>query len=216
ASIPVELERVVLHALVKKPSERPRNADELRSELHATADELGLEHSDSTHIPTLDDLRSAGTESPSGRLVIDLATLRQVQASSGSLTIQEPPQNLSKPSPQPRAPENVRPEFNRVRVPLERQPSRRSQLIVLALFLLIVIVGSGVIAARWWRGVGPGFAGAANSNVARSPSPTPTASPSPSPSPTPTAKPVKSPERHKEKEASGLKKVWNKVKGIFR
>jgi hypothetical protein len=78
-----------------------------------------------------------------------------------------------------------------------------------------VIVGSGVIAARWWRG-GPGFAGAANSNVAASPSPTPTASPSPSSSPTPTAKPVKSPERHKEKEASGLKKVWNKVKGIFR
>ena len=215
ASIPVELEKVVLHALAKKPSERPRNADELRSELHATADELGFEHSDSTHSPTLDDLRSAGTESPSGRLVIDLATLRQVQAASGTLTVQEP-QNVANPSPQPQAPENVRPAFNRLRVSLERQPSRRSQLIVLALFLLIVIVGSGVIAARWWRGVDPGLAGAANSNAAASPSPTPTASPSPSPSPTPTAKPVKSPERHKEKEASGLKKVWNKVKGIFR
>src|SRR5260370_35316339 len=79
-SIPEELERVVLHALAKNPAARPPNASELRRELHTIAEELGLEHADSAITPSLDALRSAGTESPSGRLVIDLATLRHVQA----------------------------------------------------------------------------------------------------------------------------------------
>src|SRR3989449_9414245 len=43
-AIPVELERVVLHALAKNPAERPADANELRRELHATAEQLGFEH----------------------------------------------------------------------------------------------------------------------------------------------------------------------------
>src|SRR6267143_5786973 len=82
ASTPAELERVVLHALTKDPGARPADANEFRRELHAVAVGLGLELSDSTLAPSLADLRNAGTESPSGRLVIDLATLRQVQAAS--------------------------------------------------------------------------------------------------------------------------------------
>src|SRR5438128_825195 len=72
-TIPADLEKVVLNALTKNPQERPQNANELRRDLHATADDLGLEHAESTNAPTLESLRSAGTESPSGRLVIDLA-----------------------------------------------------------------------------------------------------------------------------------------------
>lgn len=215
-SVPLELERVVLHALQKNPPDRPRNADELRRELLATAEELGFEHAESTHTPTLDDLRSAGTESPSGRLVIDLATLRQVQAAGGQ-TPAETPQNLSKAATVPLVPGNVRPEFNRVSVPLEKPRSQRAQFLVLAIFFLIVVVGSGFLVARWWRGDNPILGGAANSNVAATPSPTPTPTPSPSatppPTPAPTAKPRPSPPK---KEPGPLKKVLNKLKGIFK
>ena len=184
-SVPAALEKVVLHALQKNPSQRPLNGDDLRRELHATAEELGFEHSDSTHSPSMDDLRIAGTESPSGRLVIDLATLRQVQA-AGNTTAEG--QNLSKSATVPLAPENVRPEFNRVSVPLERPSSRRYQLLVLAIFVLIVIVGAGLVAVRWWRGAGTDVNGVANSNAAASPSPTSNSTPTP-PTPSPSATP---------------------------
>src|SRR5256714_6708640 len=42
--IPQELERVVDHALAKNPADRPPNANEFRRELHAVAEQLGLEH----------------------------------------------------------------------------------------------------------------------------------------------------------------------------
>ena len=213
-SIPVELERVVLHALQKEPSKRPSNGDELRRELHATAEALGFEHADSTHPTTLEDLRIAGTESPSGRLVIDLATLRQVQAAAGIAT-GDAPQNLATAGTVPLAPENVRPEFNRVNVPLEKPKPRRLQLLVLAIFLLIMIGGAGMLASRWWRGASPILSGAANSNANASPSPSATATPSPSATPASTVRPVKSPSP-KPKQPSRIKKVWNKLKGIFK
>ena len=214
-SVPVELEKVVLHALQKNPSQRPLNGDDLRRELHATAEELGFEHADSAHTATLDDLRSAGTESPSGRLVIDLATLRQVEAAAG-ISTGEGTQSLSKAAPA--VVENVRPEFNRVRVSLEKPGSRRYQLLVLAIFLLIVVVGSGLVAARWWRGANTDVNGPANSNAAASPSPTPTSTPTaatPSPGATPVLKPARSPSPT-PKKPSGIKKVFKKLKGIFK
>ena len=214
-SVPAELEKVVLHALQKNPANRPLNADDLRNELHETAEELGFEHAESRHTPSMDDLRSAGTESPSGRLVIDLATLRQVQAAVGNAPF-EGSQNLSKSATVPLTPENVRPEFDRVSVPLEKPRPKRAQLLVLAIFLLIVLTGSGLLVARWWRGEGANSGGAANANVTASPSPTPT--PTPLASVTPAAKPSKSPspERPKPKSQSGIKKVLNKLKGIFK
>jgi len=215
-SIPAELEQVVMHALAKNPPDRPANANELRRELHLTAESLGFEHADSAHATTLEDLRNAGTESPSGRLVIDLATLRQVQASVGNVTA-EPPQNLPRNVSQPRAKEAMRPAFNRLNVPLEKPRSTRYQWLAATIVLLIVIVGSGVLAARWWRGSGLGLSGIARPNMSATPTPTPTptATPSPSPSPTPSVKAEKSPDRRKPKEATGIKKVWNKLKGIF-
>jgi serine/threonine protein kinase len=207
ASVPEALEKVVLHALAKNPQERPRDANELRRELHTTAEELGFERADSSSAPTLDELRSAGTESPSGRLVIDLATLRQVQAATGSNTVEQ----IANTRPESAAASPKRPEFDRLNVPLIRQTSSRSRLAIAAVILIIAILGSGVLAARWWRGVDPN---AVNPFAASSPTPTPT--PSPSPSPSPEIRNSKKPDRRRAEQPSGLKKVWNKVKGVFR
>src|ERR1051325_1306723 len=138
-SISAELERTVLHALAKDPDGRPRDANELRRELHDVAERLGFEHAESLRAPTLDDLRNAGTESPSGHLVIDLATLRQVQAAAGNPL----PAQTEKPKQVANAPVNSNPrEFDRVRVPLVRTSSQRSQLMIAAVILLVVLLGS--------------------------------------------------------------------------
>lgn len=216
ASTPPELERVVLHALAKEPRARPSSADEFRRELHAVAVNLGLELSDTTVSPSLADLRSAGTESPSGRLVIDLATLRQVQAASSG-------ENLSVAAIREHADKSLggdkpkRPEFARMNVPLQKQIAARGdnrfRLTAAAIILVIAILGSGVLAARWWRGTDSTNAlSSANANTSASPSPT--ASPSPSPSLSPSPKPVRKVEP--KKKPGKLKSIWNKVKGIIK
>jgi serine/threonine protein kinase len=215
ASTPAELERVVLHALAKEPRARPSSADEFRRELHAVAVNLGLELSDTTLSPSLADLRSAGTESPSGRLVIDLATLRQVQAASSG-------EHLSVAAIREHAAKSIdgdkvkRPEFARMNVPLQKQIAARSsnrfRLAAVAIILLIAVLGSGVLAARWWRGTDSANGVGANANTSASPSPT--ASPSPSPSPSPAPKPAVKPAP--QKKPGKLKSIWNKVKGIIK
>src|SRR6266850_5166639 len=82
ASIPPALEQVVLHTLEKRPHDRPGNAANFRAELLSIADRLGLEHAALTSGPNLEALRSVGTESPSGRLVIDISRLRENQAAN--------------------------------------------------------------------------------------------------------------------------------------
>jgi tetratricopeptide (TPR) repeat protein len=82
AAIPPALEEVVLHALEKPPAERPRDAGEFRRELFAVAERLGLEHSAGFSAPTIETLREAGTETPSGRLVIDIERLRRQRAAN--------------------------------------------------------------------------------------------------------------------------------------
>jgi serine/threonine-protein kinase len=82
ATIPPALEEVVLHALEKRPEDRPADANAFRSELYTIAERLGLEHAASISAPTLETLRSAGTETPSGRLVIDIERLRESRAAS--------------------------------------------------------------------------------------------------------------------------------------
>jgi serine/threonine protein kinase len=85
AAIPEGVERVVLHALDKQPTERPANAREFRQELLETAERLGLEHHALKSAPDIETLRDAGVESPSGRLVVDISRLREKRAlSSGS------------------------------------------------------------------------------------------------------------------------------------
>ena len=82
ATIPPALEESVLRALAKSPLDRPQDAGEFRRELYAVAERLGLEHSAGFSAPTLESLRDAGTETPSGRLVIDIERLRSNRATA--------------------------------------------------------------------------------------------------------------------------------------
>lgn len=80
AAIPEDVEQVVLHALEKEPETRPANAAEFRRELLETAQRLGLEHNAITSAPDIRALRDAPAPSPSGRLVVDIAKLRETRA----------------------------------------------------------------------------------------------------------------------------------------
>jgi serine/threonine-protein kinase len=102
AAIPEDVERVVLHALEKAPEDRPANADAFRRELLETADRLGLEHHALTSIPNIEALRGEGVESPSGRLVVDIARVRALSSGSNEIKIihgNKHKQNRSHPSP---------------------------------------------------------------------------------------------------------------------
>jgi serine/threonine-protein kinase len=79
-TIPPALEAVVLRALEKGAGARPADAGEFRRELYSVAERLGLEHSAGFSAPTIETLRDAGTETPSGRLVIDIERLRRSRA----------------------------------------------------------------------------------------------------------------------------------------
>lgn len=176
ASIPVALEEVVLHALEKKPENRPSNAHEFRKELYGVAEFLGLEHAESISAPTIETLRSAGTETPSGRLVIDIERLRESRAAaaiaSRTMTTVVPEQSVQAhadgvyapppvaaypPAPIP-APSSA-PGVSRMRIFFGRRsqikpdPSRRP-LIILSLVLISLLVLGGVLAfitAPWSR-----------------------------------------------------------------
>jgi eukaryotic-like serine/threonine-protein kinase len=212
ASLPEPLERIVLTALTKDPNMRPRDANELRQEVFATAESLGLEHAESPNVTTFERLRSAGTESPSGSLVIDLATLRQVQAATGAsgATAEDAPNQTVRLDPAA-----AKPDFHRVNVPVAAPKPRRSQLVVAGIILLIAILGSVVLAARWWRGANTN-PDAVNVAASASPTPSPAETASPSPSPTPTAQPTNRPSRRRQEKPSTAKKILNKLKGIFR
>ena len=217
ASTPLELERVALHALAKQPGDRPGDANEFRRELHTTAEGLGFEHAESTVAPSMDALRNAGTESPSGRLVIDLATLRQVQAAStGDLAAKPTTEQAAVPSVVVGA--NQRPEFARVNVALEKAPGRsisKRALAAAVVIVLMALVGSGILTWRWWRGNAPANANqSAKTDVASAASPTATPTPSVSPSPSP--EPTKKTGRKKDVKPAKGKSVWDRVKGIFR
>jgi serine/threonine-protein kinase len=210
-SVPVKLRVIVERALAKDPRERFRNAGELRQQLLAVAQELGLELSGSIAAPlSLEVLRSSGAESPSGRLVIDLNTLREVQAAptAGSLVTGGSPANAG---PQAESFAPIRREISRLNIALAGSgKGKRVYLTVAAVVLIMAILGSGVLAARWWRG--GNFAGiAASASPSPSPSPSATASPSPTPTPSPTTRPRRNTQR-----PSKIKKVWDKVKGIFK
>jgi len=221
-NIPEELESVVNHALAKNPADRPPNANEFRRELHAVAEELGLEHADSAVSATWETLRNVGTESPSGRLVIDLATLRQVQAANTSetgtlVTGAAGPAlaaNVNTAEPNP-----GRPQFDRVSVPLENETAGRvslkSRIAVAAMIALIAMLASLALTLRLGEsGTARNANQAANANVASTASPSPEASAAPSPVPTPNKE--RKPERKKEEKPSKVRSIVNKLKRIFK
>jgi serine/threonine-protein kinase len=87
AAIPEDVERVVLHALEKSPDDRPANGGEFRRELLETAERLGLEHHALTSVPDIEALRGEGVESPSGRLVVDIARVRALSSGSNEIKV---------------------------------------------------------------------------------------------------------------------------------
>jgi serine/threonine-protein kinase len=207
-AVPEKLEAIVNKALAKPPSERFADANELRQEIFAAAQELGLEHATSaTAMPSIEALRDAGEPSPSGRLVIDIATLREAQTSGAAMaTVADEPTKIGESDT--RAP--IRREISRLNIALADENKRERFYLVAAVVLVIAILASVVVGGRWWRGDNVGSV-TADPVAAVSPTPTPEVSPSPSPSPSP--KPRRPGRRQ---EPSRAKKVWDKVKGIFR
>jgi serine/threonine-protein kinase len=216
ASIPPALEKVVLHALEKRPPDRPANAAEFRQELLATAERLGLEHAAVTSSPNIEALRSVGTESPSGRLVIDISKLRENRAASSDateVTIVSPSVLAAAGLPaavrDSGAPPNNQ-SFSRLSVSFNNRSAKKFLLIagaivvVLALALALVAVKS-------------------NSSVPEAAAaPSPSASPTPEPSPSPLPSPSPSPRHESRKPApannnrSKGNSVLRKFKKIFK
>lgn len=160
--IPPALEEVVLHALEKKPSQRPHDAGEFRRELYHVAEQLGLEHALNFSAPTIETLRDVGTETPSGRLIIDIERLRESRAAMttevahGVATAQEDvlqtggvsgAKNANKFSA---APVQAKKSALRVRVPLSEISAQREwlkqPLALLGAGLLGLVLLVGIIA----------------------------------------------------------------------
>ena len=222
SSIPLELEKVVLHALAKRPEDRPANAAEFRNELFATAERLGLEHAAVTSGPDIKALRNIGTESPSGRLVIDISRLRENRAATSGAndtTVLGEPQTArlgeghgpaATAESASRLPEKH--PFARVSVPLRGDRQRTKPLFIFgSLVAVALVIGAMIFAIR-----SPVVAPAANLNVAASPSPTVEPSPSPSPSPSPKEEKKQKSENANKKKDSKLGSIWDKAGRILK
>ncbi|MCU1267535.1 MAG: hypothetical protein JWM21_3853 [Acidobacteria bacterium] len=228
-SIPPALEEVVLHALQKQPQDRPQDAGAFRQELLETAERLGLEHAAASTAPSMEALRSAGTQSPSGRLVIDLGRLREHRAATSgagefpavdkdqaqtilykSTTAAPPAQPASSAVLPARDQRRINIDFNKSKA---RRSGKKGLVAIAALLLLMAIVGISFLVGR-----SRGTTVEPNAIVAASPTP---AEASPSPSPSPSASPKKEENRRAEakkpqKKESRVGSVINKVKRIFK
>lgn len=226
ASIPPAVEEVILHALEKNPQDRPADAEAFRRELFDTAERLGLEHAAASTAPSVEALRSAGTESPSGRLVVDLGRLRENRAatSSGELTVikvddaRKVADALSFDRPEPALAPPSRHDHTRLNVALDVPGGRvyRKPIAVAAVLLAGFLITAGAFLVGRSRATPP----ATNTNLVASPSP---AEPSPLPSPSVTpkkegnrnSKPPNSNENNESKLGSVFKKGKRFVKKIF-
>src|SRR4030095_9558271 len=114
----------MLKAVEKRPEDRPANAAEFRSELLAVAERLGLEHAAATSAPDMTSVRNVGTESPSGRLVIDISRLRENRAATSGaneITLINPAVGSDAPGnsgPSPSEKSGETPSFHRLNVEL--------------------------------------------------------------------------------------------------
>ena len=214
-AIPDELEGVVLHALEKKPEDRPANAAEFRNELLELTEKLGLEHHALISSPDIAALRIAGVESPSGRLVVDLSRLREgrvLTSGSSEVTVISPPADgkgsgyVNQTGPA---------AFSRMEIDVTRRKLIRNLIIAGAVLILLVFTGVGLFAFRAWStSEGPRV------NPSASPSPVQAISPSPSPSAAPTvekeSKPKPSPSPSPTPEKKKGNSFVNKLKRILK
>jgi eukaryotic-like serine/threonine-protein kinase len=216
SAIPPALEDLVLHTLEKRPEDRPANAAEFRAELLATAEKLGLEHAAITSSPNLEALRNVGTESPSGRLVIDISRLRENRAANtdvSEITVVAPAQVARKPDENGSRTRSLRSRnnlsFPRVSVLLGSSDKSKKRLkVAAAIIVAVLLVGLGL-------GIRSLSTAPGAEATAASPSPTVEPSPSPSPSPLPSPKTAAKKPAPSKKESKGSSFV-NKVKRIFK
>jgi serine/threonine protein kinase len=226
-TIPEPIEQVVLHALAKKPSDRPADANAFRRELLETAERLGFEHAAITSGPDLKMLWEVGTQSPSGRLVVDISRLRErgvFTSGADEQTIIKGQGALIAESELINQSPNVEPkqQFPRVNVDLPYRHSALKKLAaVLAVLSFLLVIGVALFALK---GLVTSPA-AINVNAAATPSPTVL----PSPSPSPVVSPSPSPKRDASKgklananaNANANKKkednsIFGKIKRIFK
>ena len=202
ASLPAELEEVVLRALAKKPEERPADAGAFREELLATARRLGLAGVTANFLPpppTNGAGNGADAAATADRFVVRLDAPREGRetnggargaARAGDTTVlvdtaaqQRATGALAASTTGARPSPSHAPAVTRYNVTLpSRRPaarwlSRPSTLIGIVFALLVAVAVAGIV-VRSRRGEAVGDAGAT-----ASPSPSPAASPSPSPSP---------------------------------
>ena len=219
SSIRPALEQVVLHTLEKRPEDRPANAAEFRQELLETAERLGLENAAVTSAPNIEALRSVGTESPSGRLVIDISRLRESRAASSDfneITVVSLAQaaGLDGNSPGTSLPASTsNRSFPRLSVRLGAADRSRKQFLLIAAIVTALLLIGIAIAIRSHNSTP-----VTEANVSASPSPTvepsPSPSASPSPSPSPKREQVKPPA--KEKKGSKVGSMVKKFGRIFK
>lgn len=219
-SIPAELEAVVLHALDKAPENRPADAAEFRRELLATAERLGLEHGATTSAPDLQSLRDAGTQSPSGRLIVDLARLRENRAATSSaseLTVIRQSRDTEVVKEATGA-GNIHTgySFPRVSVQLGQtfERARQKPIALLGLIVVLAAIGAvGYFTTRAWRTATPAVEQAI---ITPTPTPTPEATPSPTPEPSPKRAQAKPPVNANKKKESKVGSALKKVRRIFK
>ncbi len=242
-AIPAALEAVVLRALAKNPEERPADASEFRRELYQTAQRLGLEHAAEFTAPTADLLRDAGTQTPSGRLVLDIEQLRARRAAAApreTTMLADTAGNARARTdelapPTPTIPdgnglEHARP-FTRLRIYIKQQQEqhhiRRLLPLVLAGAFVSLMLLIGAVAFMQ-----PAFLRVTPSIGAEGGTPQPLPNATPTPTPTPTPKPSPSPEGNannkrgekkparskpaQEKKGSKLGGVVKKLKKVFK
>jgi len=239
SNIDPEIEAVVLHALVKDPSLRSANGGEFRRELYAVSQRLGIEQFSAGSMPTMETLRNAGIESPSGRLVVDMGRLRSnsfntsdIQEKGSTNGGESPPQTEQvtvvrelatsgeqKSNPKPGV------AFSRVDVPFQR---KRAWVPLTVILVLGAFVLGLVAAAAYWRGnlrqgttpVKPGVAntsGAAAVSPTAAPRPTPVESPRSTPDSADNSNSNKPEEkRQARKDEKEPVKKESKVKSILR
>ncbi len=211
-SIPAALETVVLHALEKQAEARPADASAFRRELHETTQRLGLEHSAEMSAPTADMLREAGTQTSSGRLVLDLERMREQRAAAyprDTTVLADTAGNAPLPTeelaPAPTEPNGLQPPlraFTRLRILTggrQGQPQLRriAPLLIAAGFvLLMLLIGAAVY-------MQPAFLSQPASMGATDGTPQPSPQATPTPTPLPTATPT--PEQGRDKKRTDKK-----------
>jgi serine/threonine-protein kinase len=198
ATIPVALEELVLRALAKNPAERPADAGEFRRELYMTAQQHGLEHAAGFSAPTAHLLREAGTQTPSGRLVLDIERLRAGRAAAGyprdttmladtSGNARVPTDEIAPARTEADGLNRARP-FTRLRIFIKQRQERHQirrvtpLLVAVGFVTLMLLIGA---AAYMQPAVTNEPVSIEGTGDAPPPSPQTTPTPEPSPSPTP-------------------------------